>query len=76
MSTDPSTGPQTLTEKHREARETLPDELKPVFDALVEEYKFFASVHYGSRLVSYIILADLVRAGWRPSAASASQPDH
>ena len=28
------------TAKHEEARNTLPDDLKPVFDELVEDYKF------------------------------------
>ena len=59
-------GKKGLSEKHAEARGALPDELLAPFDALVEDYKFYASVHYGSRLVSYRILADLVRAGWRP----------
>lgn len=56
----------SLSQKHAEARNALPEELLPAFDALVADYKFYASVHYGSRLVSYLILADLVRAGWRP----------
>jgi hypothetical protein len=44
------------------------------FDALVEDYKFYASVHYGSRLVSYVILADLIRSGWRPKTTGARRP--
>lgn len=59
-----------MTEKHAEARNALPEELLASFDALVEDYKFYASVHYGTRLVSYLILADLVRAGWRPSTTT------
>lgn len=55
-----------LSQKHAEARNALPEELLAPFDALVEDYKFYASVHYGTRLVSYLVLADLVRAGWRP----------
>jgi hypothetical protein len=55
-----------LSEKHAEARGTLPDELLGAFDALVADYKFYSSIYYGARLVSYRILADLVRSGWRP----------
>jgi len=56
------------TEKHEEARNTLPDELKPIFDELVEDYRFAVHLRYGKRFVSYIVLADLVKAGWRRSA--------
>jgi hypothetical protein len=54
-----------LSEKHQSARDSLPEELKPVFDDLVTDYKFFAMKHHGSRFVSYAILADLIRNGWR-----------
>jgi len=56
------------TEKHEEARNTLPEELKPIFDELVEDYRFAVHLRYGKRFVSYIVLADLVKAGWRRSA--------
>lgn len=59
--------------KHAEARDALPKDLLAAFDALVEDYKFYSSVHYASRLVSYVILADLVRAGWRPPPANAQR---
>ena len=55
------------TEKHEEARNTLPDELKPVFDEFVADYKYAASMRHGAPYVSYIVLADMVRAGWRCS---------
>lgn len=51
--------------KHEEARSSLPDELKPVFDAFVDDYKFAGTIHHGSPFVSYIILAEMVKAGWR-----------
>lgn len=57
------------TEKHEYARNTLPDELKAVFDELVEDYKFATAVRYGQGYVAYIVLADLVRVGWRHTAA-------
>ena len=56
-----------LTEKHAQSRNSLPDELKPTFDALVAEYKYLAFLHHRAPFVSYLVLADLVRNGWRPS---------
>ncbi len=53
------------SEKHESARSSLPDELHPVFDQFVEDYKFAGTIHHGSPFVSYIILAEMVRAGWR-----------
>ena len=53
------------TEKHETARNSLPQELVPVFDALVKYYKYFATVHHRSPFVSYVVLAELVKAGWR-----------
>ena len=55
------------TPKHEEARNSLPDELKKHFDALVAEYKAYATLRHGSPYVSYVVLADLIRAGWRPT---------
>lgn len=53
------------SQKHEEARNTLPDDLKPVFDEMVEDYKFATFTRYGSGYVAYIVLADLIRVGWR-----------
>jgi hypothetical protein len=47
-------------------RETLPNELKSVFDQLVEDYRFLALKHHGSPFASYVVLAELVKIGWRP----------
>ena len=55
------------SEKHEQARNALPDELRPVFDAFVDDYKFAGVMHHGSPFVSYIILAEMVKAGWRRS---------
>jgi hypothetical protein len=55
------------SEKHELARRSLPEELVPVFDAFVEDYKFAGTVHHGSPFVSYVILAEMVKAGWRLS---------
>ena len=35
------------SEKHEEARNTLPDQLKPVFDELVADYAFATITPYG-----------------------------
>lgn len=54
--------------KHEVGRRRVPDELQPVFDELVQDYKFCGFKHYGTPFVSYEILADLVLMGWRPAA--------
>jgi hypothetical protein len=51
--------------KFYEVRELLPEELRSVYDALVGDYEFLAIKHHGKPFVSYKILADLVREGWR-----------
>ena len=56
------------TEKHEAARTTLPDELKPIFDDFVNDYKFAGTKHHGSPYVSYIVLAEMVKMGWRLAA--------
>lgn len=56
------------TEKHEQARMSLPDDLKPIFDDFVAHYKYHAAMRHGAPYVSYIVLADMVRSGWRRSA--------
>ena len=56
------------SEKQVEARNSLPEELKPVFDDFVADYKYVATMRHGRPYISYIVLADMVRAGWRLSA--------
>ena len=53
------------SEKQLEARNSLPDELKPVFDEFVSHYKYAATIRHGRPYVSYVVIADMVRAGWR-----------
>ena len=67
MSPEPAPGSSPLTPKHAEARDALPDDLQLIFDDLVAQYRFFANVHHRSPFVSYLVLADLVRNGWRPT---------
>ncbi len=59
---------QKQSEKEIEARNSLPDELKPVFDEIVSHYKYAATIRHGRPYVSYVVLADMVKAGWRLSA--------
>ena len=56
------------SEKQIEARNSLPEELKPIFDDFVADYKYAATLRHGRPYISYIVLADMVRAGWRLSA--------
>lgn len=56
------------TKTQEKTRSNLPEELRGVFDQLVEDYRYSAHVHYGKRFVSYVVLADLVKAGWRRTA--------
>ena len=53
------------SEKQIEARNSLPEELKPVFDDFVADYKYVATLRHGRPYISYIVLADMIRAGWR-----------
>jgi hypothetical protein len=55
-------------EKQIEARDSLPGELKPIFDEFVADYKYAATMRHGRPYISYIVLADMIRAGWRLGA--------
>ena len=59
---------EKISEKQIEARNSLPDELKPIFDDFVADYRYAATIHHGRPYVSYVVLADMIRAGWRLSA--------
>jgi hypothetical protein len=61
------------SEKYEQARNSLPEELRSIFDAFVEDYKFAGVIHHGSPFVSYIILAEMVKAGWRASGEPIGQ---
>ena len=60
--------PEKRTENHENARNSVPDQLKPVFDDFVNDYKFAATKFHGSPFVSYKVLAEMVRMGWRLAA--------
>jgi hypothetical protein len=59
---------QKQSEKELEARNSLPDDLKPIFDEFVADYRYAATMRHGKPYISYIVLADMVRAGWRLTA--------
>jgi len=52
-----------------EARESLPEELRPAFDELADYYRYATSKHYGRSYVAYLVVAELILAGWRASAS-------
>lgn len=53
------------SQKFQEAREALPEDLKGIYDDLVEQYAFHTERLYGRGYVAYRVLASLVRDGWR-----------
>jgi hypothetical protein len=48
-------------------REGLTEEERPIFDRLVEEYRFQALRLHGHPFVSYKVLGALIEEGWRPT---------
>jgi hypothetical protein len=59
---------ETRSEKDEQARNSLPDELKPIYDDFVADYKFAGTKHHGKPYISYIVLAEMVKLGWRIGA--------
>ena len=60
--------PEKPSERQTEARNSLPEELKPIFDDFVADYLYASTMRYGKPYISYAVLADMIRAGWRHSA--------
>jgi hypothetical protein len=56
------------SKKYLSAKESLPINLYPIYDQLVNEYTFHTEKRYGRGYLSYDVLADLVRDGWKPPA--------
>ena len=56
--------------KYLESLASLPEELRPIYKELVEEYKFHALARYGRAWVAYDVIADIIKAGWRPGPPS------
>ncbi len=57
--------PRARRLKRTEAREALPPELRSIFDQLCEETRYWSQYYYGTSLVSYSIIKELVEDGWR-----------
>ena len=55
--------PNRLTRK--QARDALPDDLRSMFDQLCEETLLWSQYYYGSTLISYSIIKELIEDGWR-----------
>lgn len=54
-----------VPERSREtARKSLSEEQQQQFNALVESVAQWSQYFYGTKLISYVILAELVRDGW------------
>jgi len=53
------------TPAYLEQREALDLGLRGYFDTLVQDYRYYAQVHHKQPFVSYKVLAELVRLGWR-----------
>jgi hypothetical protein len=49
----------------REVQETLPPELREMLRTLSEQYLAASETHVGRAFVSYRILAEIIRSGWR-----------
>lgn len=58
----------TQSEKYIEAQNSLSDDLKPIYEKFVSDYRYAATMRHGKPYISYIVLADMVRAGWRLTA--------
>ncbi len=55
--------------KSQAAESRLPEELRPAYRWLVDEYAYLTKLRYGRGYIAYEVIADLVLAGWRPSVA-------
>jgi hypothetical protein len=51
--------------KREEVRAALPEDLQPMFDKLLVDYQSASMTHHRQPFISYVVLADLVREGWR-----------
>jgi len=61
------------SEKYIKAREKLPENLRDTYAQLVDEYAYHALRLYGRNWVAYDVIAELVKAGWRPSKSNVAE---
>lgn len=57
------------------AREELSIELRPHFDQLCEETIAWSKYYYGVQFISYAILMELIKSGWRKPESPATSGD-
>jgi hypothetical protein len=62
------------SEKYLNAKASLPADLRPVYEDMVEQYSFHTQRLFGRGYVAYEVLASLVRDGWRCSADPQKKP--
>ena len=55
------------SEKYLKAYDKVPEELRAIFEQMVDEYAYQALQLYGRNWAAYDVIAELVKAGWRPS---------
>ena len=53
------------SDKYFEVRNQLPPKMRSIFDELVDDYRDVSLNYFSRSFVSFAILADLVRLGWR-----------
>jgi hypothetical protein len=65
--------PGRRSPKFYEVRSSLPEELRPIYEELVTSYAFYSLKYHGREWVSFQIIADLVKEGWRPETNDRQQ---
>lgn len=65
MSAEPGLDKWKSSENYIRERDSLSAELRSDFEALVEAYRYYAFLHHRQPFVSYKVMADLIRDGWR-----------
>jgi len=53
------------TEKYKNAVNSLPEHLQPIFEDMVASYQWAAFQRHDWPIVSYQVIVDLVNTGWR-----------
>jgi hypothetical protein len=61
------------SEKYIESLNSLSEDLKLIYEEFVSDYRYVATSRHGRPYISYIVLADTVRADWRCSAEPQKQ---
>ncbi len=59
--------PQNTPRSKEKVLESLPKKLHPIFEQFVSEYRYHCVERYGKPFVSYVVIADLIKNGWRPT---------